>query len=255
MSKQTEALKLALEALEQWNTPLYKRGNVITALRRALAVSETHKQPAYRAVKTVHEGKAYYVSEPEQQPAPATELREQQEPVAWMWMLDGEVWDLCSTKDRFTPIREGHIQVPLYTRPQKPAQDELVAWPAGLIDRIKAAEQRIQDGHAPRRIPADPTDVDLVLAEVRHLLEGKRPPFWVDKCRPQAREPLLREIAALSANALDDYKMIQKLMAERQPLTDEEILTYRHMIDWTAEWSYINFARAIEAAHGIGEKK
>jgi hypothetical protein len=38
---------------------------------------------------------------------------------------------------------------------------------------------------------------------------------------------------------------------ERNPLTDEEILTYRHMIDWTAEWSYINFARAIEAAHGI----
>ena len=34
-------------------------------------------------------------------------------------------------------------------------------------------------------------------------------------------------------------------------LTDEEILTYRHMIDWTAEWSYINFARAIEVAHGI----
>jgi len=37
-------------------------------------------------------------------------------------------------------------------------------------------------------------------------------------------------------------------------LTDEEILTYRHMIDWTAQWSYINFARAIEAAHGIKEK-
>jgi hypothetical protein len=38
---------------------------------------------------------------------------------------------------------------------------------------------------------------------------------------------------------------------QRKPLTDEEVLTYRHMIDWTAEWSYINFARAIEAAHGI----
>ena len=38
---------------------------------------------------------------------------------------------------------------------------------------------------------------------------------------------------------------------QRKPLTDEEILTYRHMLDWTAEWSYINFARAIEAAHGI----
>ena len=34
---------------------------------------------------------------------------------------------------------------------------------------------------------------------------------------------------------------------QRKPLSDEEILTYRHMIDWTAEWSYINFARAIEA--------
>ena len=38
---------------------------------------------------------------------------------------------------------------------------------------------------------------------------------------------------------------------QRKPLSDEEILTYKHMIDWTAEWSYINFARAIEAAHGI----
>ena len=40
---------------------------------------------------------------------------------------------------------------------------------------------------------------------------------------------------------------------QRKPLTDEEILTYKYMIDWTAEWSYINFARAIEAAHNIKE--
>ena len=37
----------------------------------------------------------------------------------------------------------------------------------------------------------------------------------------------------------------------RKPLTDEEIEKMRHLIDWTAGWSYINFARAIEAAHGI----
>jgi hypothetical protein len=50
----------------------------------------------------------------------------EQEPVAWMWLLDGEVWDLCSTKDRFTPMREGHVQVPLYTTPphRKPLTDE-----------------------------------------------------------------------------------------------------------------------------------
>lgn len=53
-------------------------------------------------------------------------------------------------------------------------------WPAGLLDRIKAAEQRIADNHAPRRIPADPHgDVDLVLAEVRYLIEGNWPPFWI----------------------------------------------------------------------------
>ena len=40
---------------------------------------------------------------------------------------------------------------------------------------------------------------------------------------------------------------------QRKPLTEKEIETYRHMIDWTASWSYINFARAIEAAHGIKE--
>jgi hypothetical protein len=67
-------------------------------------------------------------------------------------------------------------------QPQEP-----VVWPAGLIDRIKAAEQRIQDGHAPRRIPADPTDVDLVLAEVRYLLEGKQPPFWINTAPPAAK--------------------------------------------------------------------
>ena len=53
-------------------------------------------------------------------------------------------------------------------------------WPVGLLDRVKAAEQRIQDNHAPRRIPADPHgDVDLVLAEVRYLIEGRWPPFWI----------------------------------------------------------------------------
>lgn len=41
---------------------------------------------------------------------------------------------------------------------------------------------------------------------------------------------------------------------QRKPLTEKEIETYRHMIDWTASWSYINFARAIEAAHGIREE-
>ena len=38
-----------------------------------------------------------------------------------------------------------------------------------------------------------------------------------------------------------------------KPLTDEQIEKMRHLIDWTAHWSYGKFARAIEAAHGIKE--
>lgn len=35
-----KVIEQALEALEQWNTPLYKRGNIITALRTALEQPE-----------------------------------------------------------------------------------------------------------------------------------------------------------------------------------------------------------------------
>lgn len=52
-------------------------------------------------------------------------------------------------------------------------------WPAGLLERVKAAEQRIRDGHGSMRVPADPTDPDLVLAEVAALIEGRTPPFWL----------------------------------------------------------------------------
>jgi hypothetical protein len=40
---------------------------------------------------------------------------------------------------------------------------------------------------------------------------------------------------------------------QKKPLTDEQIEKMRHLIDWTAHWSYGKFARAIEAAHGIKE--
>lgn len=60
------------------------------------------------------------------------------------------------------------------------AREPGITWPPGLLERVKAAEQRIHDNHAPRRIPADPHgDVDLVLAEVRYLIEGNWPPFWI----------------------------------------------------------------------------
>lgn len=53
--------------------------------------------------------------------------------------------------------------------------------PAGILEHIEAALKRIENGHGLRRIPADPTDVDLVLAECRAFFEGAWPPFWLEK--------------------------------------------------------------------------
>ena len=64
-------------------------------------------------------------------------------------------------------------------RSQPPAEAQAVEWPEGLLDRVKEAERRMEAGHAPRRIPANASDVDLLLAEIRALLEGHNPPFWL----------------------------------------------------------------------------
>jgi hypothetical protein len=60
---------------------------------------------------------------------------------------------------------------------------EAASWPEGLLTRVKAALSRVESGRAAlRSIPADPNgDVDLVLAEVQYLMEGKWPPFWIKK--------------------------------------------------------------------------
>ena len=68
--------------------------------------------------------------------------------------------------------------------------------------------------------------------------------YWGERCDSY-------EQGCPACDAWGEYDAL--LNHERKPLMDEEILTYKHMIDWTAEWSYINFARAIESAHGIKE--
>lgn len=64
------------------------------------------------------------------------------------------------------------------------AIQSLVVWPAGLADRVEAALKRIEDGSCYRRIPADITDPDLVLAEVKALILGRRVPFWLEPKKP-----------------------------------------------------------------------
>ena len=106
MSKKDEALKLALEALENAEYGDYDKkelNEAITAIREALA----------------------------EQPAPATELREQ-EPVAWMydWICDGKLLEgWIAHKESEIPRSLASNIRPLYTSP--PAQQEPVAWMDG----------------------------------------------------------------------------------------------------------------------------
>jgi len=48
--------------------------------------------------------------------------------------------------------------------------------PEGLVVRIESAIQRIHEGHACMRIPADPNDPDLVLADVLSWITPNAPP-------------------------------------------------------------------------------
>ena len=61
--------------------------------------------------------------------------------------------------------------------------------------------------------------------------------------------------------AMPEYRCVGKCQyttppaAQRQPLTDEQIVSVMQSLGWTGKApSDINFARAIESAHGIGEK-
>ena len=133
----------------------------------------------------------------------------------------------------------------IYKEPEQPAQQDSDQRLVNLLCRIHRDGGHYIAEHGLEKAVAD---ADVKVAELNAMSDT----------RPQAREPLLREIAALSANALDDYKLIQKLMAERQPLTDAQIGAVAADI-WgsilIAPQSYQAFARAIEQAHGIGEKK
>jgi hypothetical protein len=118
-------------------------------------------------------------------------------------------------------------------------------WPAGLLDRIKAAEQRIADNHAPRRIPADPHgDVDLVLAEVRYLIEGCWPPFWI------------KDAAGVQGTPPAEPHSLVGFLEKLRPLTDygrpgtrdTEQAELRRALD-----SAIVLARALTSALGVPE--
>lgn len=77
---------------------------------------------------------------------------------------------------------------------------------SGLIKRIDAAIDRVTQGRGLMSIPANPrSDVDLVLAECKALLEGDNPPFWATEFHQASTTLVAQEILISVANDL--YKL------------------------------------------------
>jgi hypothetical protein len=112
MTTQQKALRLALEALEQWNTPLYKRGTVITAIKEALETKDEPKLIGWRTADFLNE---------------TTDIK-----LARNWEVHYEV----------LPIFEGDPNTKLVTTPQpKQEQDELVSMRMPKVgDRVVCIE-------------------------------------------------------------------------------------------------------------------
>jgi len=86
--------------------------------------------------------------------------------------------------------------------------------------------------------------------EALHMT-GKQPPALWNTTPPQQEAKDEPDYKVLWQQMCEQCDELDKKLAQRKPLTDEEIEKMRHLIDWTAHWSYNTFARAIEAAHGI----
>lgn len=141
MSKKDEALKLALEALME-ATKIHASSCKCSVCRAVIITREAlAEQPAYRAVKTFHEGKPVYVAE---QPAQGCEFcshplyagtkckncgrerpAQQQEAVAWV--VEDQNGERLEWADD-AHIGWGWKKLPLYTSPpaSKPLTDEQI---------------------------------------------------------------------------------------------------------------------------------
>ena len=130
--KTQEALKLALEALEEIHpgnmTPMAEEAwnKAITAIRKALAEQPAQQRIDYRA--------ECWPESPHYKPA------QQQEPVAWMYPSD---YEKCLTSEHVaevtsiecTSLRTGEkATVPLYTSP--PASKPCKVWDAEGYDAL-----------------------------------------------------------------------------------------------------------------------
>jgi len=99
--------------------------------------------------------------------------------------------------------------------------------------------------HAGIELPWKPEEL-LQKEYERGFADGKK---WVGLTDGELRKQVeeLTELCNLQSQRAMDYAgAFMRSKREWVGLTDEEILSMRHLIDWTAGWTYESFVRAVE---------
>ena len=133
---------------------------------------------------------------------------------------------------------------------ERPTYDDFLEWASALKNARDALRTALGQQYMTN---AEGELEPVTVVQTGVGIGNPEPVAWMLKTGhgTQFKEKLTDELKALTWNGKPMWVPLYDSPPQRKPLTEEEIKTYRHMIDWTAEWSYINFARAIEAAHGI----
>lgn len=225
MTELEKAAQQALEALEKYCTP-YRNGThpadeVITALRRAL------EQPAQ------HDCCANCLR-------PEREHKEDRcpKPYTTVW----HAWD---------------YEFP----PEQPAQQE----PFGHVT-VRRLSQRFENhadqhhfypaGQSPYLDNVDELYAVYTRPQAREPLTGEQLEHGCHRSHPHEDMDAMCELRTEIARLTNENARIKA--KQQKPLTDREIITAANTMVFTnlnARIHYLAFARAIEAAHGIGEKK
>ena len=229
MSKQIEALKLALEALEAdeldmvddgSGNMIFRKEQAITAIKKALA-QPAQQEPVQFKCTVIDDAHPNGIPLAQWAKPQRTDQPEQ-EPVAWGMpsAAGGFVVD-CITPEEHARI-EGGYTVPLYTSP--PPQQETVAW-----------------------LLTDKNINSLQVDSIQRLIDRLKHAHHTDLC--------------VRINGQDEWfqadwlkHMVRVAPPQRKPLTDEQIETIWRRVQANDFHDCVQpFARAIEAAHGIKE--
>jgi hypothetical protein len=118
---------------------------------------------------------------------------------------------------------------------------------------IEAMKQALEALKRADKISGYPNNKQTITALCQAIAEAEKqePVAWIYKPHMELLWP--DEVERQNPLELEEYEpLYTHAQPQRQPLTDEQIATIANLVRWSQQY-HIDFARAIEGAHGIGD--